>query len=59
MILDINELSSFVNPLECVAAIAVIVAPPIWCSVVTEEHHTCMIGLWCESKEIKEGIIIQ
>ena len=32
-------------PLECMAPIAVIVDPSIWCPVVTKEHESGMISV--------------
>lgn len=32
-------------PLECVTAVAVVVSPSFWCSMVTEKHHARMISV--------------
>ena len=36
----------FSIPLECMAPIAVIVDPSIWCPVVAEEHESGMISMF-------------
>jgi hypothetical protein len=59
MILDVDELPILVNPLEGMTTISVVVSPSIWSPVITEEHHTCVIGLGSESQEIKKGVVIQ
>ena len=58
MILNIDEISFLINPLECMAAIAVVVTPSIRSTVITEKHHACMVGLGRQSEKVEQGVII-
>ena len=59
VILDVDELPSFVYPLESVTTISVIMFPSIWSTMITEKHHTCVIGFGGERQQIKKGVVIQ
>lgn len=59
VVFDVDEFAFLVDPLECVAAVAVVVGPAIRSTVVGEEHHTCVVGFGCEGEEIKEGVVVE
>jgi hypothetical protein len=59
VILDVHEFPFFVDPFEGVAAITVIVAPPIRSAMVAEKHHTGMIGLRGQREKVKQGVIVK
>ena len=59
MVLDIYESALFVDPLECVTSVAVIVTPSIRGTVVAEEHHACMVSFWRTCKQVEERVIVE
>ena len=59
VVFDIHESAFLVDPLECVAAVAVIVTPSVRSTMVAEKHHTCMVAFWGTRKKIKERIIVE
>lgn len=58
VVLDVDKFALGVDPLECVAAIAVIESPANGRAVVTEEHQTSVVALRCVRQEIKNGIVV-
>ena len=58
VVLDVDKLALSVDPLERVAAIAVVESPANGCTVVTKEHQTSVVTLRCVCQEIKYGIVI-
>ena len=44
VVLDVDKLTLCVDPLECVTAIAMLVNPPIWRTVVREKHQSSMVA---------------
>ena len=52
------RLTLLVHPLEGVAAVAVLVDPPIRCAVVGEEHQTCVIALGRATEEVEGGVVV-
>lgn len=59
VILDIDELSICVDPFERVAAVAMVEAPSLGCTVITEEHESGVISLWGVGEQIEESIVVQ
>ncbi len=41
------------------AAIAMLVDPPIGSTMIGEEHQTRMITLWCATKQVERGIVVE
>lgn len=46
VIFDVDELSICIDPFKGVAAVAMVEAPSLGRSVITEEHKSGVIGLW-------------
>ena len=59
VVLDVDEFTLSVDPLEGVATVAVVEAPANGSAVVTEEHETGMVALGCVRQKIKDGIVVR
>src|SRR6478735_7218026 len=59
VVFDVDELSVGVYPLEGVAAVAVVEAPPLGSSVIAEEHEARVVGFGGVGEEIEEGVVIK
>lgn len=59
MVFDVDEFSVGVDPFEGVTSVAVVEAPAVGGSVVTEEHEACVVGFGGVGEEVKEGVVVQ
>jgi len=59
VVLDVDKFALLVDPLECVATIAVVVGPSLRCTVVTEEHDTGMNRFGGVAEQIECGIVVE
>lgn len=59
VVLDVDKFALLVDPLECVATIAVVVGPSLRCTVVTEEHHTGVNRFGGVAEQIECGIVVE
>ena len=59
VVLDVDELAGGVDPLERVAAVAVVVAPADGGAVVGEEHETGVVALGVVAEEVKGGFPVE
>jgi hypothetical protein len=58
VVLDVHKLALSIDPLECVASVAVFVAPSLGGAVITEKHEAGMVAFWSVCKQIKERIVV-
>lgn len=59
VVLNVDELALGIDPLESVAAVAVVEAPAYGSAVVAEEHETSVVALWCVAEQVKYRIIVE
>ena len=59
VVLDVHKLPFCIDPLESVAAIAMVKPPTLRSTVVAEEHETSVVALWCVAEQVKYRIIVE